>query len=383
MKVSTSRQYLEWIARFRIYCTQRHLTERRELTWVGGRRFIRSYARRRHLDAHSSCVDANKALYALTRVYQVLGRELPRWKEATPARPPAMPLLRAYAAYLVQYRGNPQVTVHKKLKHAGQLLGYLRKQGLGWRAMKLTDIDGFLIESARHFARTTTAGIACSTRAFTRFLLATGRCTANLADSVIAPVQRKHERPRRAWPWEDVQRLLQSIDLSSSRGLRDHALLLLMGTYGFGAGEVIRLQLQDIDWVAATIHVVRPKTGVAFTLPLLPAVAQVLARYVRDGRPPRTPTRHLFVRMNMPFEPLSCSSPVRHILIKHAQAAGIKATYLGTHVLRYSNAARHMDLGAGPRVLSDLLGQSDPESVSAYIRIATERLREVSLPVPS
>ena len=64
---------------------------------------------------------------------------------------------------------------------------------------------------------------------------------------------------------------------------------------------MIRLRFDDVDWNAATLRVVRPKTGVAFTLPFLPAVAKVLAFYLRDGRPPNTPTRHLFVRMKMPF----------------------------------------------------------------------------------
>jgi integrase len=158
--------------------------------------------------------------------------------------------------------------------------------------------------------------------------------------------------------------------------------LLLMSTYGLGAGEIICLQLQDIDWSAGTLKAVRPKTGVAFTLPLLPAVARALARYLRDGRPPRTPTRHLFIRMKMPFGPLSGSSAVRHILIKHAKVAGLDAPYLGSHVLRYSNAARQLDVGTRPQVLSDLLGHRDPESISAYVRIATQSLRDVSLPVP-
>jgi len=156
-----------------------------------------------------------------------------------------------------------------------------------------------------------------------------------------------------------------------------------MSTYGFGAGEVIRLQLQDIDWNAATLKVVRPKTGVAFTLPLLPAAAKALAFYLRDCRPPNIPHRHVFVRMKMPFSPLAASSAVRHILVKHAKAAGLNAPYLGSHVLRHSNAARQVDLGIRPRVLSDLLGHRDPESISAYVRIATETLREVSLPVPT
>jgi integrase/recombinase XerD len=157
----------------------------------------------------------------------------------------------------------------------------------------------------------------------------------------------------------------------------------MMSTYGFGAGEVTQLRLQDIDWTAATLKVERPKTGVTFTLPLLPAVARVLAFYLRDGRPPNIPTRHLFVRMKVPFLPLSTASAIRHIIGKHAKAAGLQAPFLGSHVLRHSNAARQVDLGIRPRVLSDLLGHRDPESISAYVRIATETLREVSLPVPT
>jgi len=111
-------------------------------------------------------------------------------------------------------------------------------------------------------------------------------------------------------------------------------------------------------------------------------VAKVLARYLRYGRPPHTPTRHVFVQMKVPFGAFTASSAVRHILIKHASIAGIQASYLGSHVLRHSNAAQQLDIGTTARVLSDLLGHRDPESVSAYVRIATQSLREVALPVP-
>jgi integrase/recombinase XerD len=191
------------------------------------------------------------------------------------------------------------------------------------------------------------------------------------------------EQPRRALPWDDVKRLLQAVDISSARGLRDYAILLMMSTYGFGAGEVIGLQFQDIDWTAGTLDIMRPKTGVTFTLPLLPAIAKALARYLRNGRPADTPTNHVFVQMKMPFAPFDASSAIRHIVIKHAKAAGIEAAYLGSHVLRHSNAARQIDLGIRPHVLSDLLGHRDPESISAYVRIATQSLREISLPVPT
>jgi len=311
-----------------------------------------------------------------------MGRDPPAWQLPKPIPLPATMLLREYADHLARHRGNPETTVRKKLAHIGKFSEHLAASDTAWATLALTDIDAFLIGCTERYARSTVADIAGSIRCFARFLLATGRISVELAESVISPMQAKFERPRRALPWKDVQRLIRSVDISSSGGLRDHALLLLMSIYGFGAGEVIRLQLQDIDWTAATLKVMRPKTGVAFTLPLLPAAAKALALYLRDSRPPKTPTRHVFVRMSMPFNPLTSSSAVRHIVVKHAAAAGLNAPYLGSHVLRHSNAARQVDLGIRPQVLSDLLGHRDPESISAYVRIATETLRDVSLPVP-
>jgi integrase/recombinase XerD len=199
---------------------------------------------------------------------------------------------------------------------------------------------------------------------------------------VIAPVQLKYQRPHRALAWEDVQRLLHAVNLSNRCGLRDYAMLLMMSTYGFGAGEVIGLKLDDINWNAATLRVIRPKTKVAFTLPLLPAVARAVARYLHDGRPSHVATRYLFLRSTLPFTPLT-GGAIRSMVVQYATTAGVTAPFLGSHVLRHSNASRQIDLGADPQVISDILGHRNPDAISAYVRIATETLRDVSLPVPT
>lgn len=378
---SSAQQYLQWIGRFRRYCRALGLDEAAELTRDGVKRFQAWYGRSRQINTASLGL-ASSSMRSLRRVYEIMGMPVPPWRSIERRAPPATAVLRDYAAQLGQQRGNPEVTIHKKLDHVGKLLEHLGRSGKTWRRLRLPDIDAFLIECAGRYARSTTADIASTVRSFARFLLASGRIRVDLADGVISPVQPKFERPRRALPWEDVQRLLRAVDTSTACGLRDHALLLMMSTYGLGAGEVIGLQLQDIDWSAGTLQMSRPKTGVNFVLPLLPAVAKVLARYLRNGRPPHTPTRHVFVQMKVPFGALTASSAVRHMLIKHAKAAGIEAPYLGSHVLRHSNAARQLDVGTKARVLSDLLGHRAPDSVFAYVRIATESLREVSLPVP-
>jgi integrase/recombinase XerD len=378
---SSAQEYLQWISRFRRYCREHGLVEVDELTRTGAKRFQAWYARTRNIStAHLG--HAISSLRALRRVYEVRDVPVPPWMPIERTPPPASAVLREYAAHLARHRGNPEVTVHKRLSYIDKLREHLAASGKSWRQMRLPDIDAFLIECAGRYARATTADIASTVRSFTRFLLASGRIHVDLADAVISPVQPRFERPRRSLPWEDVQRLLRAVDTSTARGLRDHALLLLMSTYGLGAGEVIRLQLQDVDWNAGTLQMSRPKTGVNFVLPLLPSVAKVLARYLRHGRPSHTPTRHVFVQMKVPFGALTASSAVRHILVKHAKAASIQAPYLGSHVLRHSNAARQLDVGTPARMLSELLGHRDSESVSAYVRIATQSLREVSQPVP-
>ncbi|WP_454693454.1 site-specific integrase [Achromobacter aegrifaciens] len=381
ISASSAQQYLQWINRFRRYCHVLGLDEADELTRDGVKRFQTWYSHSRGIPTTHLGL-ASSSMHSLHRVYEVFGAPVPPWMPTERHPLPVTAVLRDYDAHLRQHRGNPEVTIRKKLDHVDKLLKHLSRSGKSWRQLSLPDIDAFLIGCAGRYARSTTADIASTVRSFARFLLFSGRTRVDLANAVISPVQPRFERPRRALPWEDVQRLLRAVDTRTARGLRDHALLLMMSTYGLGAGEVIGLQLQHIDWKAGTLQMSRPKTGVNFVLPLLPPVAKVLARYLRHGRPPHTPTRHVFVQMKVPFGAFTASSAVRHIIIKHAAIAGIQAPYLGSHVLRHSNAARQLDVGTQARVLSDLLGHRDPESVSAYVRIATKSLREVSLPVP-
>ena len=65
--------YLLWIKRFRAYCALQKLDERAELTLDGASRFIAWYAQHRRLDARR-LGGARTALYALSRVYQVMER---------------------------------------------------------------------------------------------------------------------------------------------------------------------------------------------------------------------------------------------------------------------------------------------------------------------
>ena len=204
LRDASARKYIRWIKWFRFYVDQLELDERAELTVVGAGRFALWYAQHRHIDL-TRLGSARPALHALNRVYRMVGFNPPTWHVPQPPSPPASVLLQEYADHLVRHRGNPAVTVRKRLDHVGRLLEHLAGNGRTWRTMALTDIDGFLMECAQRFARSSVADRAGSIRSFSRFLLVTGRISIALADSVIAPAQLKFERPHRALPWEDVR----------------------------------------------------------------------------------------------------------------------------------------------------------------------------------
>jgi integrase/recombinase XerD len=165
-------------------------------------------------------------------------------------------------------------------------------------------------------------------------------------------------------------------------GRRDHALLMLMAAYGLRAGEALQLRVEDVDFRGSTLRVRRSKTGMETILPLLPSVARALLEYLLHGRPRRTMSREVFLRARAPFRSLSGAGAVGYVLRKHAEAAGVWAPFLGSHVLRHSHASRQVEAGVSLKAVGDILGHADPESTSVYIRLPSRRLRTLALPVP-
>jgi site-specific recombinase XerD len=292
-------------------------------------------------------------------------------------------MLAEFVEFRLKHGGVSPSTVPSDVRYVSEFIAFLRRRGRRPDGVRIIDIDDFVAACCSRMTHKTVAGICSSLRAFLRFRVALGRLRHDLASSVVAPRIRSFDRPPRAMPWEDVQRLLRAIDVRAQLGRRDFAMLLIMATYGMGAGEVLGLRVDDVDWKARTVRVRRPKTETATVLPLLDPIARALADYLRHERPAHAAAREMFVSHKMPYPRLTASSAIRHRLVKHAAAAGLTAIFLGSHVLRHSHACRQIDGGAPPKVVSDILGHRRPSSTSAYVRVAVDRLRRLALPVPT
>lgn len=379
--------YRRYAQHFMEYCRRHRLQPKIELTYAGTTRFINCYQVRKGLSAES-LKNRRTALHRWAEALQTLGEPLPPWRPGIGIRsgPKALrehsALLEEYAEHMRSYRGAGIRTIAVQRFHLEHLLRFLRKRRRSVRRIRLIDIDELLAERRHDWSIRTLADLCTAVRGFLRFLYLTGRLKVDLSGAVLAPRVRRGDRPPRALPWPDVQRILGGVSRTNAVGRRDYALLLTMAVYGCGAGEIVRLRLDDIDWEAGTLRLVRPKTGVQIQLPLLPAVARALSDYLRHGRPMHASTRAVFVRMKPPHVALAASSAVRHILCRWAARTQVQAVFLGSHALRHAHACRQMELGTRPKLIGDILGHRDPKSTSVYLRVATQKLRELALPVP-
>lgn len=378
----TIRGYLLWVRSFHADCVRRGASPIDQLREEIVRCWAARYIRRRRTDPCRTKRSIHSALWAWSWGLQACGYEVPPWNVPAVRAPSRSPWLEAFAAYRREVRGAAESAVRRDLAIVQQFIDFLHRHGRKIPRIQVQDVDEFLHERSRLLALTTLARIAYALRAFLRFLYASGRLPHDLADAVSTPRIRRGNRPPRALPWADVRRILKAVDKEARSGLRDYAMLLVMAVYGLGAGEVRGMMLESVDWRGRQLRVFRPKTGRAILLPLLPAVGRSLAAYLEHGRPRHCTARTLFVQMHAPYGPLGGSGAIRHVLIKHASAAGVTAPSLGSHVLRHSHACRQIDLGADAAVVGDILGHRRPESTSAYVRVAFRRLRAMALPVP-
>lgn len=381
LKRGTRRRYSDWVQLFLVDCEHRGCRPDDELTRDAVDGFARRYAHERDVDPASVRAGARSALRAWAWGLSACGVKVPEW--IVPARAkPLSPILLEFAQHRRACRGVAVSTLAGETADLRQLFRFLRARLRPVTRVRLADIDAYVCKLRERLARRTVARVCQSIRAFLRFLHATGRLRQDIASSVAAPRYRASERPPRALPWASVQTIIRSIDRRTRVGRRDHALLLAMATYGLGSAEVRGLNIEDVEWTEARLHVRRPKTGHEIVLPLLPAVARALPAYLRNGRPQHATSRALFVQMRAPHRALASSSAVRHVLGKHARAAGIGGPFLGSHALRHSHATRQIEIGASQRIVGDILGHRSPNSTSAYVRVALGRLRHLALPVP-
>jgi integrase len=220
--------------------------------------------------------------------------------------------------------------------------------------------------------RTTLKAVSQKLSGFLRFLYQRGHVPFDLSGRMIRPTLYEFESiPSILRPTEIEQILQVTRRDRSARGRRDYAILTLLATYGLRAGEIVHLQLRDIDWRAETILIRHSKIRGTTTLPLVPAAGEALLGYLRSARP-KTAAR------------FSRGNSLHALVRRRIAAAGVQPLgKRGPHVFRHAHAVGLLRASVPLKTISDLLGHRSGRSTAIYLKLDCEELRAVALPVPT
>ena len=282
-----------------------------------------------------------------------------------------------YAAWMRSERGFTPATVEHWSRTIGRFLRWCEQKNHDLAGLTVRDIDEyFVVEGMGRWCRVSVANTASALRGFLRFAASRGFCANGLAASICRPRLYQRESLPYAPDWSDVQRMLADADTDRPQDIRDRAILLLLAVYGMRSGEVVALRLDQIDWAARTLRLFRLKRRQPQVYPLVPHVAEGLARYIDLVRPP-CPWPQVFLCMSAPRRPMQAGS-IYDVANRRFVALGIKIAHQGGHALRHACARRLLAEGLSLKEIGDHLGHRSTSATSIYAKVNMNELRRVA-----
>lgn len=292
-------------------------------------------------------------------------------------------ILQEYAGWLREERGLAPSTIENYggyiRRFLTSLCGAEEPDLAGISASQVTD---YIRRNAPHdqtFAQA--KNTVTSLRSFFRFARNRDYIQTDLAAAVPSVAGWSLASIPRAMPAAGVRRLLaESRTWRTPAGRRDHAILLLLARLGLRAREIVRLELEDIDWSRGwlTVH---GKGRQQRPLPLPHDVGEALTSYLKDGRP-ECPSRKVFLRSRAPFDGLKTHSDVCQIVHRAIERAGVEAKVTGAHQLRHALAVDMLRQGLSLTEIGQMLRHRSPEATRRYAKVDLDGLRAVALPWP-
>ncbi|MGH3123932.1 MAG: tyrosine-type recombinase/integrase [Streptosporangiaceae bacterium] len=216
-------------------------------------------------------------------------------------------------------------------------------------------------------------------RVFLRFLLMAGYIDEDLAAAVPRVRRSSPARQAARLTGEQAQRLAASLDASGEAGTRDKAVLLLLWRPGLRAGEITRLDLDDIGWRQGTLLVHR-KAGRDEELPLPADVGQALADYL-VARPRSVSGRAVVLTLTTPRRRLSLHGVVSIV----RRLSGAAGTTAGPRQFRHLLGDQLLEAGHGLREIAQVLGhrEGDLATTIRYVTPPRQQMAGLVRPWPA
>ena len=281
--------------------------------------------------------------------------------------------------YLKKEKNYSNHTIKAYKNDLSRFLVFLPKNISGFDKVNRESIRGFLESEIdrrdikKPISSKTIARRLASIKSLFKYLLQSEQVTNNPAILIKTP------KTSRTLPGfidqKVIKSLMESPDCSTSKGLRDRAILELFYSSGIRLSELIALNFGEVD-IKNQLIKVHGKGNKERLIPFGNSAKFCIENYLKS--------RALSFKTALKKNPLFVNDKDKRVptstiqrRIRNYVKLVAEGKRLGPHILRHSFATHLMDMGADIRAVKDLLGHSSLSSTQIYTHVKPERMKSV------
>ena len=275
-----------------------------------------------------------------------------------------------FVDYLTGVKKTSTNTIISYRRDLERMAGYMKKRGI----TSVSDITGDrLMDYAaslreENFAPSSIIRHNTSMKAFFRYMVENGNISDDPAIVLKSP-KAVTSKPRILSETE-VQALLSQKFPENAKGVRDKAILELLYATGLKAGELVALELSNIDLSIGCLRLNKGKENkTERIIPFGKMAKDAMMHYLLDARAQLCEGEDIekekTVFLNCDGNPMSRQG-LWKLIKTYVKKAGVSSD-ITPYTLRHSFAAHLVDNGADISSIQDMLGFNDSNTLSRYI----------------
>lgn len=280
-------------------------------------------------------------------------------------------------AYLKLERGMSANTISSYLSDCMKYLESLRGSGIAPEDASSDDISAFLASQvSAGLAKRSQARLLSAVKSLYRYLDAEGKLPqGNPCDRISSPKINPYLPT--VLSFDEIMRILESVDLSKPQGQRDRCILEILYSCGLRVSELVNLKISDLYLKEGFVKVTG-KGSKQRLVPMGEPAIKAIRLYLEARRTlPLERGEEDTLVLNNRGGKLSRIS-VFNLVKAQAVAAGITKD-ISPHTFRHSFATHLVENGADLRAVQQMLGHESILTTEIYTHIDTAKWQETIL----
>ena len=279
-------------------------------------------------------------------------------------------ILSDYTSYLVIERALSKNSVSSYISDISKLAGTYNDKSP--EELSGEDLSAFIAQQATAISKRSQSRLISAMKSFFGFMEIEGRIQVNPADTIDPPKISRHIPV--VLSVEEIDRIMNSVDLSEPEGQRNRAILEVLYSCGLRVSELISLRISDLFFDESFIRVIG-KGDKQRLVPIGEPAMQAVQLYLSQSRRAYVSKKAediLFLNRRGG----KLSRQMIFLMIKsQCEKAGITKE-ISPHTFRHSFATHLVENGADLRAVQQMLGHESIITTEIYTHIDSRKWQD-------